>query len=163
MKKHTHTYTVSALCSAFHLGTSIGLHSLIGPQWMDCSSTSFSSHSCFFSPPFPSSPSLFLSPPPLCFLRHWRRWRKCREECVNPLSSLSSPSCLLFSYSFCPLWVKEVSQGPLNVHKRKRRAPLSFLYTGYRHWDRLNNPFVEGRASSGNIPQIKRGFSVIRL
>ncbi len=57
-----------------------------------------------------------------------------------------------------------MSQRPLNVHReRKRRAPLSFLYSHYRHRERLNSSFIEGTTRGGNISEMKRAFSVISL
>lgn len=120
MENLTHT----GVCSAFHLGTSILLHSLIGPRWMDCySSTSFSSHPSILGHP-PSSSLLIL--PSLCFQADWKRGRKCVDECVWTLI-LFLPflrflaSCFPSLFSFW--WVKEVSRGPLNVH-RERQGPL---------------------------------------
>lgn len=81
--------TVPVMKKLSHLGTSIPLNSLIGPQWMNCySSTSFS----FFSPPFPSSSSLFLSPhPPLTLFSATLEERKeVRGWVCEP------------SFSFCP-------------------------------------------------------------
>lgn len=97
-KKTPHMITDShiALWSAFHLGTSIPLHSLIGPQWMDYySSTSFS----FFCPPFPSSSSLFLSRHPPVTL-----FSATLEERKEVRGWVCEPSCSLFPFlSLLPL------------------------------------------------------------
>lgn len=109
------------LCSAFHLSTSIPLHSLIGPHWIGCySSTFFSSHPSFLSSLFPSSSSLVFSPrPPVSLFSVTQQGRKgvCGWVCVNPLSAFSSCSRLLFFFFFLFL----VSQ------RGKLKAP--FMYT----------------------------------
>ena len=127
---HTHIGTHIALCSAFHLGTSIPLHSLIGSQWMDCSSSSsLSPQPSFFSSPFPSSSALFLSPhPPLSLFLAALEERKdvCGWVCepsvsfvpfCSPLGSCFPSLSVFFSDSLrgelgAPLMYTEKEKGP---------------------------------------------------
>lgn len=93
-----------------------------------------------------------------------------RQEGSVWMSVCESSFCLFFLLTplvFLLLSVfgesKRWAGGPLNVHRERQGPPLSLFYSDYTCWSQLNNPFIEGRASCGNIAEIKRGFGVISL
>lgn len=141
--------THGGLCSTFHLGTSVPFDSLIDPNWIDflffhlllpTSLSPFLLLSC------PSSSSLFILLS-FCFLRRWKRGRKCADECV--WTQLPPRLCFhSHSFNLSVFWVWVRAGGPLMYTEKD---PLSFTYVHYRCRGLLNDSFVKGKLSSGDI------------